>query len=104
MDCADGDFKDSVLLYAGGDLSQKLKSEQGRCFTEQHIFGLVHASLSLSETDPRPQNYTPRHPRIQNIFMTKKGICQIGDFGVLKYSRRPSHRHAQSSRHLFKRE
>lgn len=71
------------FAFAGGDLSQKLKSQQGRYLTEQQVLDWF-TQVCLGVKHIHDRKIIHRDIKGQNIFMTKKGICQIGDFGVSK--------------------
>lgn len=67
----------------GGDLSQKIKGQQGRFLSESQVLDwFTQVCLGIKHIHDRKVIH--RDLKGQNIFLTKQGICQIGDFGVSK--------------------
>ncbi|CAK6984434.1 interferon-induced very large GTPase 1-like isoform X1, partial [Scomber scombrus] len=73
-----------VMDYCeGGDLSKKIKSQKGKHFSEQQILDwFVQICLALKHTHDRKILHRDIKP--QNIFLTKDGTVQLGDFGVAR--------------------
>lgn len=79
-----------VMDFAdGGDLARKLKEAGGRLLPEQQIIDwFTQICLALKHVHDR--KILHRDLKTQNIFLTKKNIIKLGDFGiarVLKHTR-----------------
>ncbi|XP_062292888.1 serine/threonine-protein kinase Nek1-like [Scomber scombrus] len=82
-------FEEKNCLYIvmdyceGGDLSKKIKSQRGELFSEEQIRDwFVQICLALKHIHDR--NIIHRDLKPQNIFLTKDGTIQLGDFGLSK--------------------
>ncbi|XP_062272120.1 interferon-induced very large GTPase 1-like [Scomber scombrus] len=82
-------FEDKGCLYIvmdyceGGDLSKKIKSQEGKLFPEQQILDwFVQICLALKHIHDK--NILHRDIKPQNIFLTKDGTVQLGDFGIAR--------------------
>ncbi|CAK6983996.1 serine/threonine-protein kinase Nek1-like, partial [Scomber scombrus] len=73
-----------VMDYCeGGDLYKKIKSQKGKLFSEEQIMDwFVQICLALKHIHDR--NILHRDIKPQNIFLTKDGTVQLGDFGVAR--------------------
>eukprot|EP00282_Hemiselmis_andersenii_P029428 CAMPEP_0169454476 /NCGR_PEP_ID=MMETSP1042-20121227/15299_1 /TAXON_ID=464988 /ORGANISM="Hemiselmis andersenii, Strain CCMP1180" /LENGTH=307 /DNA_ID=CAMNT_0009566553 /DNA_START=32 /DNA_END=952 /DNA_ORIENTATION=+ len=74
-----------VMAYAeGGDLTGKIKAQNGRPFPEDTILDwFVQISLALKHVHDR--KILHRDLKAQNIFLTGKGkLIKLGDFGIAK--------------------
>ncbi|XP_067445516.1 interferon-induced very large GTPase 1-like isoform X3 [Thunnus thynnus] len=71
-----------VMDYCeGGDLLEKIKSQKGELFSEEQILDwFVQICLALKHIHDRKILHRDIKP--QNIFLTKDGTVQLGDFGV----------------------
>lgn len=71
-----------VMDYCeGGDLLEKIKSQKGELFSEDQILDwFVQICLALKHIHDRKILHRDIKP--QNIFLTKDGTVQLGDFGV----------------------
>ncbi|CAK6984292.1 serine/threonine-protein kinase Nek1-like, partial [Scomber scombrus] len=80
----EGDCLYIVMNYCeGGDLSMKIKSQEGKLFSEEQILDwFVQICLALKHIHDR--NIIHRDIKPQNIFLTKDGTVQLGDFGVAR--------------------
>ena len=85
-------FKDSrmnlnvVMEYAdGGELADEIKRRKnsGQTFSEEEILSyFTQICLALKHCHDRKILHRDLKP--QNIFMTRTGICKLGDFGISK--------------------
>ncbi|XP_042267329.1 interferon-induced very large GTPase 1-like [Thunnus maccoyii] len=80
-------FEEEDCLYIvmdyceGGDLLEKIKSQKGELFSEDQILDwFVQICLALKHIHDRKILHRDIKP--QNIFLTKGGTAQLGDFGV----------------------
>ncbi|XP_053186905.1 serine/threonine-protein kinase Nek1-like [Scomber japonicus] len=80
----EGDCLYIVMDYCeGGDLSKKIKSQKGKHFSEQQILDwFVQICLALKHIHDK--NILHRDIKPKNIFLTKDGTVQLGDFGVAR--------------------
>ncbi|XP_062281003.1 serine/threonine-protein kinase Nek1-like [Scomber scombrus] len=80
----EGDCLYIVMDYCeGGDLSKKIKSQEGKLFPEQQILDwFVQICLALKHIHDK--NILHRDIKPQNIFLTKDGTVQLGDFGIAR--------------------
>ncbi|XP_067451144.1 interferon-induced very large GTPase 1-like isoform X2 [Thunnus thynnus] len=71
-----------VMDYCeGGDLLEKINSQKGELFSEDQILDwFVQICLALKHIHDRKTLHRDIKP--QNIFLTKDGTVQLGDFGV----------------------
>ncbi|XP_067454559.1 serine/threonine-protein kinase Nek1-like [Thunnus thynnus] len=71
-----------VMDYCeGGDLLKKINSQKGELFSEEQILDwFVQICLLLKHIHDRKILHRDIKP--QNIFLTKDGTVQLGDFGV----------------------
>ncbi|XP_067450019.1 interferon-induced very large GTPase 1-like isoform X2 [Thunnus thynnus] len=71
-----------VMDYCeGGDLLKKIKSQKGELFSEDQILDwFVQICLALKHVHDRKTLHRDIKPK--NIFLTKDGTVQLGDFGV----------------------
>lgn len=67
----------------GGDLAGKVKQQMGRPFPESQILDWF-TQLCLGMKHIHDRKIIHRDLKGQNVFLTKKGIVQIGDFGIAK--------------------
>ncbi|XP_062412789.1 serine/threonine-protein kinase Nek1 isoform X2 [Sardina pilchardus] len=82
-------FEESGCLYIvmdyceGGDLFKKINSQKGVLFTEEQILDwFVQICLALKHVHDR--KILHRDIKSQNIFLTKDGTVQLGDFGIAR--------------------
>ncbi|XP_062293112.1 serine/threonine-protein kinase Nek1-like, partial [Scomber scombrus] len=82
-------FEDKGCLYIvmdyceGGDLSKKIKSQEGKLLSEEQILDwFVQICLALKHIHDR--NIIHRDIKPQNIFLTKDGTVQLGEFGIAR--------------------
>ncbi|KAL2076555.1 hypothetical protein ACEWY4_027849 [Coilia grayii] len=82
-------FEESGCLYIvmdyceGGDLFKKINSQKGVLFPEEQILDwLVQICLALKHVHDR--KILHRDIKSQNIFLTKDGTVQLGDFGIAR--------------------
>ncbi|XP_053184592.1 serine/threonine-protein kinase Nek1-like [Scomber japonicus] len=82
-------FKERKCLYivmdycGGGDLYKKIKSQKEKRFSEEQILDwFVQICLALKHI--HDSNILHRDIKPQNIFLTKDGTAQLGDFGVAR--------------------
>lgn len=78
-----------VMDYAdGGDLAKRVKEQRGQYFSEGQILDwFTQICLALKHVHDR--KILHRDLKSQNIFLTKRNIIKLGDFGiarVLKYT------------------
>ncbi len=67
----------------GGDLDRRIKDQQGRLLSEKQILAwFTQICLGLKYIHDR--KIIHRDLKGLNIFLTKKGVAKIGDFGVSK--------------------
>ena len=69
----------------GGDLHQKAveKAAAKDFFTEDQILNwFTQVCLALKHCHDR--KIIHRDLKVRNVFITKKGICKLGDFGVAR--------------------
>ncbi|XP_053186917.1 serine/threonine-protein kinase Nek1-like [Scomber japonicus] len=80
----EGDCLYIVMDYCeGGDLSKKIESQKGKLFSEDQILDwFVQICLALKHI--HDSNILHRDIKPQNIFLTKDGTVQLGDFGVAR--------------------
>uniref|UniRef100_A0A8C1GR24 non-specific serine/threonine protein kinase n=1 Tax=Cyprinus carpio TaxID=7962 RepID=A0A8C1GR24_CYPCA len=82
-------FEESGCLYIvmayceGGDLFKKINNQRGTLFTEEQILDwFVQICLALKHVHDR--KILHRDIKSQNIFLTKDGTIQLGDFGIAR--------------------
>uniref|UniRef100_A0A669B3R2 non-specific serine/threonine protein kinase n=1 Tax=Oreochromis niloticus TaxID=8128 RepID=A0A669B3R2_ORENI len=82
-------FEEGGCLYIvmdyceGGDLFKKINSQKGVLFSEEQILDwLVQICLALKHVHDR--KILHRDIKSQNIFLTKDGTVQLGDFGIAR--------------------
>ncbi|KAM6963036.1 serine/threonine-protein kinase Nek1 [Aplochiton taeniatus] len=82
-------FEESGCLYIvmdyceGGDLFKKINSQKGILFSEEQILDwFVQICLALKHVHDR--KILHRDIKSQNIFLTKDGTVQLGDFGIAR--------------------
>ncbi|XP_041912231.1 serine/threonine-protein kinase Nek1 isoform X1 [Alosa sapidissima] len=82
-------FEESGCLYIvmdyceGGDLFKKINSQKGVLFPEEQILDwFVQICLALKHVHDR--KILHRDIKSQNIFLTKDGTVQLGDFGIAR--------------------
>ncbi|XP_068599346.1 LOW QUALITY PROTEIN: serine/threonine-protein kinase Nek1 [Brachionichthys hirsutus] len=82
-------FEEGGCLYIvmdyceGGDLFKKINSQNGVLFTEEQILDwFVQICLALKHVHGR--KILHRDIKSQNIFLTKNGTVQLGDFGIAR--------------------
>ncbi|XP_055364123.1 serine/threonine-protein kinase Nek1 isoform X2 [Betta splendens] len=82
-------FEESGSLYIvmdyceGGDLFKKINSQKGVLFSEEQILDwFVQICLALKHVHDR--KILHRDIKSQNIFLTKDGTVQLGDFGIAR--------------------
>ncbi|XP_073712082.1 serine/threonine-protein kinase Nek1 isoform X2 [Misgurnus anguillicaudatus] len=82
-------FEESGCLYIvmdyceGGDLFKKINNQKGTLFSEEQILDwLVQICLALKHVHDR--KILHRDIKSQNIFLTKDGTVQLGDFGIAR--------------------
>ncbi|XP_074525003.1 serine/threonine-protein kinase Nek1 isoform X2 [Halichoeres trimaculatus] len=82
-------FEEGGCLYIvmdyceGGDLFKKINSQKGVLFSEQQILDwFVQICLALKHVHDR--KILHRDIKSQNIFLTKDGTVQLGDFGIAR--------------------
>ncbi|XP_061681643.1 serine/threonine-protein kinase Nek1 isoform X4 [Syngnathoides biaculeatus] len=82
-------FEESGCLYIvmdyceGGDLFKKINSQRGMYFSEEQILDwFVQICLALKHIHDR--KILHRDIKSQNIFLTKDGTVQLGDFGIAR--------------------
>ncbi|XP_039548899.1 serine/threonine-protein kinase Nek1 isoform X2 [Pimephales promelas] len=82
-------FEESGCLYIvmdyceGGDLFKKINNQRGTLFPEEQIIDwLVQICLALKHVHDR--KILHRDIKSQNIFLTKDGTVQLGDFGIAR--------------------
>uniref|UniRef100_A0A9J8DK76 non-specific serine/threonine protein kinase n=1 Tax=Cyprinus carpio carpio TaxID=630221 RepID=A0A9J8DK76_CYPCA len=82
-------FEESGCLYIvmdyceGGDLFKKINNQRGTLFPEEQILDwLVQICLALKHVHDR--KILHRDIKSQNIFLTKDGTIQLGDFGIAR--------------------
>uniref|UniRef100_A0A3P8XIL8 non-specific serine/threonine protein kinase n=1 Tax=Esox lucius TaxID=8010 RepID=A0A3P8XIL8_ESOLU len=73
-----------VMDYCeGGDLFKKINSQKGVLFSEEQILDwFVQICLALKHVHDR--KILHRDIKSQNIFLTKDGTIQLGDFGIAR--------------------
>ncbi|XP_075930893.1 serine/threonine-protein kinase Nek1-like isoform X2 [Petromyzon marinus] len=73
-----------VMDYCeGGDLFKRINAQKGVLFSEDQILDwLVQLCLALKHVHDR--KILHRDIKSQNIFLTKAGIVQLGDFGIAR--------------------
>lgn len=67
----------------GGDVSQKIKEQLGRPFSETYILD-IFTQMCLGMKHVHDRKIIHRDLKGANVFLTKKGIVKIGDFGIAK--------------------
>ena len=73
-----------VMDYAdGGDLGLKIKEQRGRPFAESQILDWF-TQMCLGMKHVHDRKIIHRDLKGANVFLTKKGIVKIGDFGIAK--------------------
>ncbi|XP_056619606.1 serine/threonine-protein kinase Nek1 isoform X3 [Triplophysa dalaica] len=82
-------FEESGCLYIvmdyceGGDLFKKINNQKGILFPEEQILDwFVQICLALKHVHDR--KILHRDIKSQNIFLTKDGTVQLGDFGIAR--------------------
>ncbi|XP_029684564.1 serine/threonine-protein kinase Nek1 isoform X2 [Takifugu rubripes] len=82
-------FEEGGCLYIvmdyceGGDLFKKINSQKGVLFSEDQILNwFVQICLALKHVHDR--KILHRDIKSQNIFLTKNGTVQLGDFGIAR--------------------
>uniref|UniRef100_A0AAQ6A3V7 non-specific serine/threonine protein kinase n=1 Tax=Amphiprion ocellaris TaxID=80972 RepID=A0AAQ6A3V7_AMPOC len=82
-------FEEGGCLYIvmdyceGGDLFKKINSQKGILFSEEQILDwFVQICLALKHVHDR--KILHRDIKSQNIFLTKDGTVQLGDFGIAR--------------------
>lgn len=82
-------FEESGCLYIvmdyceGGDLFKKINNQKGILFSEEQILDwFVQICLALKHVHDR--KILHRDIKSQNIFLTKDGTVQLGDFGIAR--------------------
>ncbi|XP_039984827.1 serine/threonine-protein kinase Nek1 isoform X2 [Xiphias gladius] len=82
-------FEEGGCLYIvmdyceGGDLFKKINSQKGILFSEEQILAwFVQICLALKHVHDR--KILHRDIKSQNIFLTKDGTVQLGDFGIAR--------------------
>ncbi|XP_077333313.1 serine/threonine-protein kinase Nek1 isoform X4 [Lithobates pipiens] len=82
-------FEESGCLYIvmdyceGGDLFQRINTQKGILFSEDQILDwFVQLCLALKHVHDR--KILHRDIKSQNIFLTKSGTIQLGDFGIAR--------------------
>uniref|UniRef100_A0A8C5H975 non-specific serine/threonine protein kinase n=1 Tax=Gouania willdenowi TaxID=441366 RepID=A0A8C5H975_GOUWI len=82
-------FEEGGCLYIvmdyceGGDLFQKINSQKAMLFPEEQILDwFVQICLALKHVHDR--KILHRDIKSQNIFLTKEGTVQLGDFGIAR--------------------
>lgn len=82
-------FEESGCLYIvmdyceGGDLFKRINAQKGILFTEDQILDwFVQLCLALKHVHDR--KILHRDIKSQNIFLTKSGTIQLGDFGIAR--------------------
>ncbi|CAJ1059944.1 serine/threonine-protein kinase Nek1 isoform X2 [Xyrichtys novacula] len=82
-------FEEGGCLYIvmdyceGGDLFKKINSQKGVLFSEEKILDwFVQICLALKHVHDR--KILHRDIKSQNIFLTKDGTVQLGDFGIAR--------------------
>ncbi|XP_068134909.1 serine/threonine-protein kinase Nek1 isoform X2 [Hyperolius riggenbachi] len=82
-------FEESGCLYIvmdyceGGDLYQRINAQKGVLFSEDQILDwFVQLCLALKHVHDR--KILHRDIKSQNIFLTKSGTIQLGDFGIAR--------------------
>ncbi|XP_022055195.1 serine/threonine-protein kinase Nek1 isoform X2 [Acanthochromis polyacanthus] len=82
-------FEEGGCLYIvmdyceGGDLFKKINSQRGTLFSEEQIMDwFVQICLALKHVHDR--KILHRDIKSQNIFLTKDGTVQLGDFGIAR--------------------
>ncbi|XP_058612412.1 serine/threonine-protein kinase Nek1 isoform X2 [Onychostoma macrolepis] len=82
-------FEESGCLYIvmdyceGGDLFKKINNQRGTLFPEEQILDwFVQICLALKHVHDR--KILHRDIKSQNIFLTKDGTIQLGDFGIAR--------------------
>ncbi|XP_018098699.1 serine/threonine-protein kinase Nek1 isoform X2 [Xenopus laevis] len=82
-------FEENGCLYIvmdyceGGDLFKRINSQKGVLFSEDQILGwFVQLCLALKHVHDR--KILHRDIKSQNIFLTKGGTIQLGDFGIAR--------------------
>uniref|UniRef100_A0A3P9CZ31 non-specific serine/threonine protein kinase n=1 Tax=Maylandia zebra TaxID=106582 RepID=A0A3P9CZ31_9CICH len=89
-------FEEGGCLYIvmdyceGGDLFKKINSQKGVLFSEAQILDwFVQICLALKHVHDR--KILHRDIKSQNIFLTKDGTVQLGDFGIARVLNRYAH-------------
>ena len=72
-----------MIFPLGGDLSQKIKERRGQYFGEDQVLDWF-TQICLGMKHIHDRKIIHRDLKGQNVFLTKKGIIQIGDFGIAK--------------------
>ncbi|XP_040189080.1 serine/threonine-protein kinase Nek1 isoform X8 [Rana temporaria] len=82
-------FEESGCLYIvmdyceGGDMFQRINTQKGILFSEDQILDwFVQLCLALKHVHDR--KILHRDIKSQNIFLTKSGTIQLGDFGIAR--------------------
>ena len=79
------DYIHIVMEYAdGGDLSQKIKSQKGKLFTESQILHWFYQICQAIRYLHENKKIIHRDIKSSNIFLTKNNQIKLGDFGIAK--------------------
>ena len=79
------DYIHIVMEYAdGGDLSQKIKAQKGKLFTESQILHWFYQICQAIRYLHENKKIIHRDIKSSNIFLTKNNQIKLGDFGVAK--------------------
>ena len=73
-----------VTEYAdGGDLAEKIKSQNNKLFTEQEILDYF-TQICLALKHIHEKKIIHRDLKSGNVFLMKSGLVKLGDFGIAK--------------------
>ena len=79
------DYIHIVMEYAdGGDLSQKIRSQKGKLFTESQILHWFYQICQAIRYLHENKKIIHRDIKSSNIFLTKNNQIKLGDFGIAK--------------------
>ena len=73
-----------VMEYAdGGELADMIKQRKntGTHFSEEEILG-IFTQICLALKHCHDRKILHRDLKAANVFMTRKGMCKLGDFGI----------------------